>query len=69
MMSLNVNVLEMIVFGKNSDNLISLMGSLYGSLNFVHCFILGELAPALSATINITGDLVDFVLVHMGNDR
>lgn len=29
----------------------------------------GELAPALSATINITGDLVDFVLVHMGNDR
>ncbi|KAM7440366.1 Protein cwh43 [Porites harrisoni] len=29
----------------------------------------GELAPALSATINITGDLVDFVVVHMGNDR
>jgi len=29
----------------------------------------GELAPALSATINITGNLVDFVLVHMGNDR
>lgn len=29
----------------------------------------GELAPALSATINVTGNLVDFVLVHMGNDR
>lgn len=29
----------------------------------------GELAPALSATINITGELVDFVIVHMGNDR
>ena len=31
--------------------------------------VIGELAPALSATINITGDLVDFVVVHMGNDR
>ncbi|EDO47830.1 predicted protein [Nematostella vectensis] len=29
----------------------------------------GELAPAVSATINITGSLVDFVVVHMGNDR
>lgn len=66
MMSLNVYVL---VFGKNSENLISCMDSLYASQNFVHCFIVGELAPALSATINITGDLVDFVLVHMGNDR
>ena len=31
--------------------------------------VIGELAPALSATINITSDLVDFVVVHMGNDR
>lgn len=31
--------------------------------------VIGELAPALSVTINITGDLVDFVVVHMGNDR
>lgn len=29
----------------------------------------GELAPAISATINITGNLLDLVLVHMGNDR
>ncbi|ESP05150.1 hypothetical protein LOTGIDRAFT_208084 [Lottia gigantea] len=29
----------------------------------------GELAPAITATINITGFEVDFIVSHMGNDR
>ena len=52
-------VQKVLKIGISSDNVVKLFFADFS----------GELAPALSATINITGNLVDFVLAHFGNDR